>query len=159
VYKSRMKMWLPFAAWCAGAILCGLLDHARRSSIFLSIYFPVAAVAVVVATRKHRSLNYKFELAEPGVVRSPLGFAVRVSNSCLSYAEGNHEISWHPVSTNRAVGRFDLSEQAIDGGDAPFASEPIDARKKQAVAKAVRSALMDLQFVDAGKIRPKRRLA
>ena len=139
-----------------GAVLCGVIDHIRQSSLFLSVYLPLAAVVVVVATRKHRSRNYKFEFVEPGVVRSPLGFEVRASNSRLQYVEGDHVVSWQPASVNTAVGRFSLSDQRIGGWDAPFAAEPMDVKKKQEVAKAVMSALIYLQLVEEGKIRPKR---
>jgi hypothetical protein len=27
-------MWLTFAAWLMGAILCGVIDHIRQSSVF-----------------------------------------------------------------------------------------------------------------------------
>jgi hypothetical protein len=156
VRNSKLRMWLLFTAWLVGAVICGLIDHIRQSSVFLSVYLPLTAVIVVVATRRHRSRNYKFEFVEPAVVRSSLGFEVRVSNSRLEYIEGNHAISWQPASLNASIGRFSLSEQGIGGWDAPFAIEPIDAKKKQEVAKAVRSALIYLQLVEAGKIHPKR---
>ena len=155
MYKSKLRMWLSFTLWAMGAVVCGVLDHIRQSSLFLPVYLPLAAVIVVVATRRHRSRNYKFELAETGVVRSPLGFEVRASNSRLEYIEGSHMVSWQPTSLNASIGRFSLSEQGIGGWDAPFAAEPMDVRKKQEVAKAVMSALIYLQLVEEGKIRPK----
>jgi hypothetical protein len=155
VYKSKLGMWLPFTAWLMGAVLCGVIDHIRQSSVFLSVYLPLAAVVVVVATKKHRSRNYRFEFVEPGVVRSPLGFEVRASDASLRYVEGNHVVSWQLASLSSSVGRFSLSEQEIDGWDAPFATEPMDGKKKQEVTKAVMSALIYLQLVEEGKIRPK----
>jgi hypothetical protein len=156
MYKSKLRMWSFFIMWLMGAVVCGVLDHIRQSSVFLPVYLPLAAVIVVVATRKHRSRNYKFEFVEPRVVRSPLGFEVRASNSRLEYIEGNHVVSWQPASSNAPIGRFSLSEQGIGGWDAPFAAEPMDVKKKQEVARAVMSALIYLQLVEEGKIRPKR---
>jgi hypothetical protein len=155
VYKSKLRTWLTFAAWLMGAILCGVIDHIRQSSVFLSVYLPLAAVIVIITTREHRSRNYKFELMEPGVVRSPLGFEVRASNSRLEYSEGNHVVSWQTASPNASIGRFSLSGQGIGGWDAPFAAEPMDGKKKQEVAKAMTSALIYLQLIEEGKIRPK----
>lgn len=146
---------MTFAAWLMGAILCGVIDHIRQSSVFLSVYLPLAAVIVIITTREHRSRNYKFELMEPGVVRSPLGFEVRASNSRLEYSEGNHVVSWQTASPNASIGRFSLSGQGIGGWDAPFAAEPMDGKKKQEVAKAMTSALIYLQLTEEGKIRPK----
>jgi len=73
----------------------------------------------------------------------------------LEYVEGDHVISWQASPVNTAVGGFNLSEKGIGGWDSPFDSEPIDGDKKREVAKAMRSALLYLQLVDAGKIRPK----
>jgi hypothetical protein len=155
VYKSKLRMWLTFAAWLMGAILCGVIDHVRQSSVFLSVYLPLAAVIVVITTGKHRSRDYKFELMEPGAVRSRLGFEVRASNSRLEYSEGNRVVSWQTASPNASIGRFNLSGQGIGGWDPPFAAEPMDGKKKQEVAKAMRSALIYLQLMEEGKIGPK----
>lgn len=133
-----------------GAVICGVLDHIRRSSVFLSVYVTLAAVIVVVATRRNRSRNYKFEFVEPRVARSPLGFEVRASNSRLEYIEGNHVVSWQPASLNASLGKFSLSKQGIGGWDAPFAAEPMDVKKKQEIARAVMSALVYLQLVEEG---------
>jgi hypothetical protein len=156
VYKSKLRMWLALALWLTGAAICGVIDHMRQSTLLLSVYFPLAAIIVVVATRKHRSPNYKFEFVKPGVVRSSLGFEVRASKSCLEYVEGNHVISWRPATPSGSIGRFDLSEQGIRGWDAPFVTEPMGSKKKKDIATAVRSALIYLQLVEGGKIRPKR---
>lgn len=142
--------------WVTGAIVCGVIDHTRQSTMLLSIYLPIAAIVVVLATKRYRSANYKFELAKPGVVRSPLGFEVRASRQLLEYVEGDHTISWGPASLSASVGRFDFSEQGIRNWDVPFIAEPIDSKKKNEIARAVRSALLYLQLVEQGKIRPKR---
>ena len=157
--KYKLRVWSRFLAWLMGAALCGGIDHIRQSSLFLSIYLPLTAVVVVSVARTPRSRRYKFEIVEPGVVRSRLGFEVRASNSRLEYIEGNHVISWQPTTPNVSVGRFNLSEQGILGWDEPFATEPMDAKKKQEVARAVMCALLFLQLVQEGKIRPKQKSA
>ena len=68
-------------------------------------------------------------------------------------------ISWQSTPLNAAVGRFSISQDAIPGWDAPFADEKIDSKKKREVAKATLSALVYLQLVEAGKIRPKKAAA
>ena len=142
----KKQIWARLLAWLTGAAVCGVIDHIRQSSVFLPIYFPVFAVITLIATRTPYSRRYKFELVAPGVVRSRLGFEVRVSNSRLEYIEGNHVISWLPATPNASVGRFNFSEQGILGWDQPFGTEPMDARKKQEVARAVMSALLFLQL-------------
>jgi hypothetical protein len=91
----------------------------------------------------------------PGVVHRPLGFEVRAANSRLEYAESDHVISWQASSLNASVGRCSISEQGIPGWDAPFTSEQMNSKKKRDVTQAVKSALVYLQLVDTGKIRPK----
>jgi hypothetical protein len=73
----------------------------------------------------------------------------------LEYVEGDHVISWQASPVNNSVGKFNLSESGIIGWDSPFDSEPIDSDKKREVFEAMKSALVYLQLVDAGKIRPK----
>jgi len=73
----------------------------------------------------------------------------------LEYAEGDHVISWQASPVNTTVGGFNLSESGISCWDSPFDGEPIGSDKKREIAKAMRSALLYLQVVDAGKIRPK----
>jgi hypothetical protein len=153
VNKYKLRIWLNFIAWLIGAVLCGVIDHIRHSSIFLSIYLPLAAVIVVLASRTRRSRRYNFEVVEPGVVRSPLGFEVRVSHSRLEYVEGNHVVSWQATPMTGSIGRFRISERGIGGWDEPFAAEPMDDKKKREVAKAVASALVYRQLVEEGRIR------
>ena len=155
MYKSKLRVWLALGLWLTGAAICGVIDHARESTVLLPVYLPLTAVVVVLATRKHRAPNYKFELVKPGVVRSPLGFEVRASSCRLEYVEGDHAISWQPTSAG-VIARYELSEQGIRGWDPPFVTEPMDSVKKNEIAKAVRSALIYLQLVEQGKIRPKR---
>jgi hypothetical protein len=123
--------------------------------LFLPIYLVSSAAVAVLATRKGRPGNYKFQFIRSGVVRSPLGFEVRTSSSRLEYVEGDRVISWQASPASPAVGRFSLSESGINGWDSPFEGEPIDGAKKQVVTRAMRSALVYLQLVEAGKIRPK----
>ena len=156
MYGSRFRMWSIFTAWLVVGVLCGVLDNARKSTLFLPIFLVSSIATVLVATRKHRARNYKFELVRPGVVRSPFGFEVRVSSSRLEYVEGDHMIWWLASPVSATVARFNFSENGISGWDSPFDTEPMDSDKKRQVAKAVRSALLYLQLVDAGKIRPKR---
>jgi hypothetical protein len=137
-------------------VVCGLIDHQRHSSLLLSIYLSVAAIVVVFATRKQRLRNYEFEMVGPGVVRSPRGFEVRASNRGLEYVELNHRISWQPTDSTGGVARFNFSEQRVRSWDPPFAAEPISSKKKSEIAGAVRSALIFLQLVEQGKIRPNR---
>jgi len=148
-------MWGVFLGWLVAAVLCGAADLKRHLSLFLPIFFVSSAIITVGATRGHRPGNYRFDFVRSGVVRSPLGFEVRASNSLLEYVEGDHVISWRPRTLDATVGQYNLSEQSIAGWDAPFANEPIDADKKREITRAVRSALVYLQLVDAGKIRPK----
>jgi hypothetical protein len=155
MYESRVRVWSIFTAWLVGAALCGLLDGARKSTVFLPVFLASSLVVVIVVTRKHRPRNFKFDLVRPGVVRSPFGFEVRASSSRLEYAEGDHVISWQASPVNTTVGGFNLSESGISCWDSPFDGEPIGSDKKREVAKAMRSALLYLQLVDAGKIRPK----
>jgi hypothetical protein len=155
MYESRVRVWSIFTAWLVGAVLCGLLDGVRKSTVFLPVFLASSVVVVIVVTRKHRPRNFRFDLVRPGVVRSPLGFEVRASSSRLEYAEGDHVISWQPSLVNTAVGGFNLSESGIGCWESPFDGEPIGSDKKREVAKAMRSALLYLQLVDAGKIRPK----
>ncbi len=148
-------MWGGFLAWLIAAVLCGVADHVRQSTLFLPIFSISSALIILVTTKKYRPRNYKFDLVRPGVVRSPFGIEVRALNSRLEYVEGDHIISWQANSVNASVRRYSISEQGIAGWDAPFSSEPIDSKKKREVIQAVKSALMYLQLVDSGKIRPK----
>jgi hypothetical protein len=148
-------MWCVFLAWLATAVLCGVADHLWQSTLFLPIFSISSALITVVATKKLRPRNYRFDLMRPGVVRSPLGFEVRASDFRLEYVEGDHVISWQAGSLNNSACRYTISEQGIPGWDAPFSSERMENIKKREVAQAVKSALLYLQLVDAGKIRPK----
>jgi len=118
--------------------------------------YSVATVFVVVAsTRKHRPPKYRFEVLTAGEVRSaPLGFEVRVSKFSVQYIEGDHVVSWYSTPVNGSVGRFDISVQGIVGWDAPFESEPMSTEKKEHIARAVLSASLHLELVEAGKIHP-----
>jgi hypothetical protein len=147
MYKSRFRLWAIFTAWVAGAVLCGLLDRGRTYEVFLTVYMVSSVVAILMATRKHRPPNYKFQFVRPGVVRSPLGFEVRSSNSRLEYVEGDHVISWQASPAGPAVGRFQLSESGISGWDSPFDSESINSAKKREVFRAMVSALSYMQLV------------
>ena len=153
MYRSKLRMWGVFLAWLIAAVLCGVADHVRQSTLFLPTFSISSAAIILVATKKPR--NYKFDLVRPGVVCSPYGFEVRASNSGLEYVEGDHVVSWRVNSLSASVGRYSISEQGIAGWDAPFAGEQMDGKKKREVTQAVKSALMYLQLVDAGKIRPK----
>jgi len=155
MYKSKLQVWLIFVGWLAGAFLCGLLDHGRRSTIFLPVYSVAAAFIVVMATRKYRPPKYRFEVMNSGLVRSPLGFDVRISNTGMQYIEGDHVVSWCSTPVNRSVGKYSISEPGIVDWDTPFDSQPMSTEKKQQIARAVFSASVYLQLVEAGKIRPK----
>jgi hypothetical protein len=157
MYKSKLQVWLVFIGWLAGAFLCGLLDHVRRSTIFLPVYSVAAIFVAVAATRKYRPPKYRFEVLNSGWVRSPLDFDVRISNSSVQYIEGDHVVSWCSTPVNRSVGKFSISEQGTIRWDAPFDSQPMSIEKKQQIAKAVLSASVYLQMVEAGRIRPKTR--
>ena len=157
MFRSKPRIWLIFIGWLIGAFLCGLLDHSRRSTLFLPIYSVAVAFIVVVMTRKYRPPKYNFELLGSGAVRSSLGFEVRVSNSQAQYIEGDHVVSWHSAPVNHSVRKFGISEHGIVGWDSPFTSEPMSAEKKQQIAQAVFSAFLYLQLVEQGKIRPRTR--
>ena len=66
-------------------------------------------------------------------------------------------MSWQPGASNASVGRFSLSGEAVGNWNEPFVTESMDGKKKQAIAKAVMSAPIYLQLVEAGRIRPKRK--
>jgi len=157
MFKSKLPIWLMFISWLIGAFLCGLVDHVRRSTVFLPVYSVAAVFIVVVVTRKHRPPKYDFEILNSGAVRSSLGFEVRVSNLHAQYVEGDHVVSWQPMPVNRLVGKFSISQQGIVGWDAPFVSESMSTEKKQQIAQAVFSALLYMQLVEEGKIRPRTR--
>jgi hypothetical protein len=154
--KYQIRLWGYFVVWLALAILFGVIDRIRGSSLFLPAYFVIAAVVVVAVGRRNRPPNYKFELIGPGAVRSPLGFEVRVSSARVEYSENHHIVSWKPSLPDAAIGKFAISVENITAWDAPFAAEPLDSKKKHDIAQAVRSALVYLQLIDAGKIRPQR---
>jgi hypothetical protein len=155
MYESRVRMWLIFGVWLAVAALCEVIDNFRRSTVALPVFLVFSGIVIAMVMRKHRPRNYKFGLVSPGVARSPFGFEVRASSSRLEYIEGDHKISWQASSTDSTASSFKLSEHEISGWDSPFAGEPMDSKKKQDIAKAVRSAVVYLQLVGAGKIRPK----
>ena len=155
MYESKEPMWFQFAAWLALAVLAAFGDRAVHRSLFLPIFMVSSFLITVIAARKHRPRNYKFEWIRPGVVRSPLGFEVRVSGSRLEYVETNHVISWQSPPAGASVVKIDLSENGISGWDSPFSEEPLERTKKTEIANAMRSAISYLQLVDAGKIRPK----
>jgi hypothetical protein len=154
--SKKLRIWLNLGLWLTGVIVCGVIDHLRHSSLLLSIYLLVAAIVILFATGKQRLPNYKFEILEPGVIRSPQGFEVRASNRGLEYVELDPRISWQAADSRGAVARFDLSEQSIHTWHAPFAAEPISGKKKNEIARTVRFALIFLQLVEQGKIRPNR---
>jgi len=155
VHQSKSRIWALFAVWSIAAIVCGALDHVRRSSLFLSVFLVISVIVAVIAIPKNRPRNYKFDLVRPGVVRSPLGFEVRASNSRIEYAELDHVVSWQAAPLNASARRFDLSERGICGWESPFTNELMNSNKKREIAKATIAALMYLQLVDAGKVRPK----
>ena len=159
MYKSRLRIWSIFALYVIGAIAAWAADRVRHSGYILLIYLVVAAAVLAVATRKYRPPKYKFELLSPGVVRSPLGFEVRASKSRVEYVEEDHTISWQSTPLNTAVGRFTMSQEGVRGWDPPFADELMDSTKKRKVAQATLSALVYLQLVAEGKIRPKKAAA
>jgi len=100
----QARIWLRFTLWLAGAIVVGLLGHFQKSTWFLSAYMILSAAITLIATRKNRPPTYKFQLAAPGVVCSPLGFDVHMSKSGMKYVEGDHTISLGSTSANGAVG-------------------------------------------------------
>jgi len=156
MYKSRFRTWALFGGWLIIAVLCVVADRRRDSILVVPLFLVSSFVVAVVATRKYRSPNYHFELVNPGVVRSPFGFEVRTSPSRLEYIEGDHVISWQASSVTPIMGGFDLSENGIRGWDSPFDRESLGSYKTREVVNATRSALLYLQLVDAGKLRPKR---
>jgi hypothetical protein len=153
--KVKRRALKGLALWLAGAVICGVIDRMRQSTILLSLYWPIAAIAAVLAMRKHRTRNYKFEYGETGVV-SPLGFEVRASNSHLEYIERDHVVSWKAQPESGSVGRLKLSESEIKGWDEPFANEPMTNEKKREIFRAVASALVYRELVEEGKIHPKK---
>jgi hypothetical protein len=155
MYDSRVRTWSILTAWLIGAVLCGFLDASRKVSLFLPVFFGSTVVVAVVLAREHWPRNFKFNLVRQGVVRSTLGFEVRVSSSRLEYVEGEHVISLQASPLSTSVGQFNLSENGISGWDSPFDNEPLNREKRREVAKAMKYALQYLQLVDAGKIRPK----
>jgi len=156
MYGSRFRLWFIFAAWLVVAVFCGFLDNTRKSTLYLPVFLVSSVVMVIAATRKHRPRDYKFELVRAGVVRSPFGFEVRTSPSLLEYVEGDNIISWQISRVSQIGGEFDLSENGIGGWEnSSSAKEPIDTDKKREISNAVTSALLYLQLVNAGKIRPK----
>lgn len=154
MHKSKIRLWLGFIVWLIGVFLCAVVDHVRQSTLFLPIYFVTAAVVVILAAKKYRPPNYKFEVLGSRAVRSPLGFEVRVSHSGVKYFEGHHVVSFQPTPVNDSAGKVVLLEQGFAGWDAPFDREPMSSGKKQEVTKATMSALIYLQLVEAGKIHP-----
>ena len=155
MYRSKLRTWSIFAGWLVVGAFCGVLDREQESTRYLPVFLVCSIVMVVVATWKRRPPNYRFELVSPGVVRSRYGFEVRVSDSRLQDAEGDRTISWQVSPGNGLVGRFRLSQEEINGWDDPFASVPMDSVKKREIVRAIASAILYLQLVDAGKIRPK----
>jgi hypothetical protein len=139
---SRFWTWFAFIWWLMGASLCGAVDHVRQATLFLPVYSATAVVVVVLATKKYRPPNYKFEVLDSGRVRSSLGFELRVSNAGIEYFEGDHVVSWQSAPMNGSIGGVTFSEQGIVGWDAPFDREPMGSKKKRDVTKAVMSALV-----------------
>ena len=121
---------------------------------FLSVVSGLAAITVIARSWKRHRRNYRFDLVQPGVVHSPLGFEVRMSKSRVEYIEGNHVVSWNAQPESDSVGRLKLSEREINGWDEPFANEMMSSSKKREIFKAVVSALLYCQLVEEGKIHP-----
>jgi hypothetical protein len=156
--KLKPLLWVFFfvsVCLALGPVVGYVQLHSELGFAILLVISALAAIIVIATNWKRRRWNYKFELLRPGVVCSPLGFEVRKSKSRLEYVEGNHTISWHAYGESGSVGLFKLSEQEIKGWDEPFASEPMTSHKKREVFEAVVSALLYLQLVEEGKIRPR----
>lgn len=159
---SRLKLAVVGVGLIGLPISVGVLAarlHLRLSWFedpYLSFAAGLAAIIVIVRSWKGRTPNYRFDLVQPGVVRSPLGFEVRMSGSRLEYVEGNHVVTWNQSTETSPVGRFELSEREIKGWNEPFANEALTNQRKHQIFKAVLSALMFRQLVHEKKIRPKR---
>ena len=160
--NRQLKLAVATVSFVAMAILVvvAAIYVQKRLTSWLDDVLAVAAstAAVIFIARgwKHRTPKYRFDLVQPEVVRSPLGFEVRMSKSRLEYAEGNHLVSWDALAETTPAGQFKLSEREIKGWDEPFAKEEIPNEKRRQIFKAVLSALVFRQLVEEGKIRPTR---
>jgi len=150
-----------FISLCAGGGVAGAYIQPRLPDwldLSLSIVAGLAAIIVIARSWNRHRRNYRFALIRPGVVRSPLGFEVRMSKSSVEYIEGNHVVSWNALPQSGSVGRFKLSKHEIKGWNEPFAKEPMAEHRKREIFKAVLSALAYRQLLEEGKIHPKVRL-
>jgi hypothetical protein len=150
VHQNNWRTWLIFVAWVIGAIISGVLDTAKQRSLVLPAYLVGSIVVILIAGRRYRPPLYGFEIVEPGVVRSKLGFEVRVSQGRLQYVEGVHVVSWQGTSAGpQGFRRFSL--EAITGWDAPYAAEGMGSGKKREVFQAVCGAIAYLQAMEMGR--------
>jgi hypothetical protein len=156
MYNSKLRLWTFFALWLVIALAAFSLDRANRSTIFLPLFLVLSIAVIVLAMRKHYPRNYRFELLRPGVVTSPIGFEVRVTASLIQYVEGDHVISLKPIPTEELAKRFDVSKGAVKGWDDPFSGDSLDEAKRREITLAMRSALLYLQLIDAGKVVPRK---
>jgi hypothetical protein len=154
MYSSKVRLWAYFALWLIIALVAFFLDDVNRSTIFLPLFLVLSIAVIVLAMRKRYSRNYRFELLRPGVVRSPLGFDVRVTDSLIQYAEGDHVVSLKPIGIVGTAKRFDVSKGAVKGWDDPFSGDSLDEAKKREITLSIRSALLYLQLIDARKVVP-----
>jgi hypothetical protein len=129
-----------------------------RLPLWLDLLTGLATIIVIARIWNRHRRNYRFALVRPGVVRSPLGFEVRMSKSRVEYIEGDHVVSWNTLPQSGSVGRFKLSKREIKGWNEPFANEPMTEHRKRQIFKAVLSALAYRQLPEEGKIQPKVRL-
>ena len=146
---------LKFAVGLTLAIIFGWIDYVLHSTIFLTVYCVVVTVVIFVTGRKGSSRRYKFELVQPGVLRSPQGFEIWTSSSQLQYREGVRVVTWQPNATKDSVARFQLSEEAIPGWDPPNTDEKMSLLKKREIAGKMKFALVHLQLLETGRIKAK----
>jgi hypothetical protein len=156
MHGSKVRLWAYFALWLVLALAAFSLDRANRSTTFLPLFLLLSIAVILLANRKRYPRNYRFELLRPGVVRSPLGFEVRVTDSILQYSQGEHVISLNPVPTEGPVKRLDVSKETARGWDAPFSGDSLDEAKRREITLSIRSALLYLQLIDAGKVVPRK---
>jgi hypothetical protein len=156
MYSSKVRLWAFLALWLVIALAAFSLDSANRSTIFLPLFLVLSVAVIVLAMRKRYPRNYRFEWLRPGVVRSPLGFEVRATDSLVQYVEGDHVISLKPIAIEGPAKRFDVSKGAAKGWDDPFSGDSLDEAKRREITLSINSALLFLQLIDAGKVVPRK---
>lgn len=149
-------MWSLFVGWLLLASVCAILDMRSQRSLYLPAFMAVSVVAVLAATWKYRTKNYKFSLVKPGTVRSQFGFEIEITQSRIDYKEGDHVISWKAAMMDAGMGRVELSNTTVSAWEDPFSNELLGSEKKTEIVKRVKAAIIYLQLVETGKIRPSR---